>query len=118
MRDYEAYAIAPMRLRGVFGITWKIYCRGLWKMLVMTLLYIGLVTLINGLLGVNAEQLAEAIRMGRTQVLWQVMSMNGLASLLSLLSLLLLQPLFMAGAYPEYELHMRGKGSGMASFYA
>ncbi len=117
MRDYESYPIAPMRLRGVFGITWKIYCRGLWKMLVLAFVYIGVVTLINGLLGVSPERFADAVMNGRTQVVWEMLSMNGLTTLLSLLSLLLLMPLWTAGSYTEYELHMRGKGSELGELF-
>lgn len=124
MKQYELIPIKPMRLRGVFGIAWNLYKRGFFGMFCYCLLFMGVFMLIGSFL--NSGSMASLMKFGEGLDLGNntfYHSFDGLAKgigfsmlsfLLSLVNMLVLQPILQGGMYTEVSCHMYGLTGGFS----
>lgn len=122
MKQYEPIPVRPMRLRGVFGITWNLYKRGFCGMFFYCLLFLGVFMLISSLLSfgsmTNMMQFGEGIDVGNNtfyhsfEGLGETIGALFLSLLLSLINMMVLQPILQGGMYTEVSCHVYGNASG------
>ncbi len=112
---YEPFVLSPLRLQGIFGITWRIYKRGFFSMLLLTLLLTGLPAGImllpwTGIIDELFKAGASLYEHGNFEIALRMLSGMGFTSLVALLSMFLLTPMYSGTAYAEYGRRMRGEG--------
>jgi hypothetical protein len=144
MSNYDPILIKPLKFHGVFGITWVIYKRGFFSMLLFTfalatavMLVMGALSLWNlnvfdrfggldfnigfrGLNSVSPAPFAPALP-GNFGSFFRTM-MSGfvfavLANMISLVNLLVLQPIYQGSVYTEMSHRIYGESSGLGTLF-
>lgn len=143
MDNYDPILVKPLKFRGVFGITWVIYKRGFFSMLVFTFLLTTTVMLVTGALGL--WNLSVINRFGDLNF---NMDFRGLSSalpapsgppafpgdfrsifgtmlsgfvftmivdMISLVNLLVLQPIYQGSVYTEMSRRIYGEVSSLGT---
>ncbi len=119
-KQYEPFPLCPLKVRGVFGIAWQIFRRGFWPMLLLTLVLTGLVSLVAflsyggsmaSLLSLSTGQYMEPgfdYQGPAVELMFDMLSIAGVSTLLSLVAAFLLNPMYLGAANAEYSRRMRG----------
>ena len=126
---YPPLMRAPLKLRGVFGVSWQLYKRGFWPMFAMTMLTIGLLMLIlmlsmfsmfqnTGLFGEMQKDFAQFGNIAAPSFNYDydgdfpvgaVFSFMGIAMLVGLLMAFLIMPAYNGAVYLEMDQRMEGR---------
>ena len=116
---YPPLMRGPLKMRGVFGLSWQLYKRGFWPMFLFTLAIIGVVSLIAvpaqmsmfKTIGASGMPLygdyasgADSLRSAASMT--QAM---GISWLLSLAYMLLVMPAYLGATFLEMDQRMEGR---------
>ncbi|OQB25041.1 MAG: hypothetical protein BWY11_00705 [Firmicutes bacterium ADurb.Bin182] len=140
MKDFRPVIIKPLKFRGIFGITWIIYKRGLFPMLVFTFLFTTVVMLALSILSFQSFDMLENIwdfgNFGNYRGLRALSSaaaaipedfssaframmsgfaISALSNIINLANFFVLQPMYQGSAYTEMSQRIYGKASSLSS---
>jgi hypothetical protein len=141
MGNYDPILIKPLKFRGVFGITWVLYKRGFFSMLIFTFLFATAVMLVTGALGLwnlnvfdrlgsldlnfGFRGLSSAVPApsgppafpGDFRSIFGAMlsgfAFTMIADVISLANLLVLQPIYQGSVYTEMSHRIYGGASSL-----
>ena len=124
---YEPLVRAPLKLRGVFGITWQLYKRGFWPMFALSFALLTLPYLLMMLLqlsmfsglGLFEELQKELSQFGRLafefsmgdtgRMFGRVMAVSAVTWLLSMVYAFLITPAYSGALFMEMDQRMDGR---------
>lgn len=124
---YEPLMRAPLKMRGVFGVSWQLYKRGFWPMFALSFVLLALpyllvmllqLSMLSGL-GLFDElqyglsqfgRLAFEFSLGDTgRMFGQVMAASAVSWLLSMVYAFLVTPAYTGALYMEMDQRMEGR---------
>lgn len=113
--SYPLLLRAPLKMRGVFGLSWQLYKRGFWPMFGLSLLLVGLILLAFMLVMVG--QITQLHDLAITNYNAAAISAYGLLVVLLFVFLaygFLVLPAFLGVAFLEMDGHMEGRVSTLS----
>ena len=125
---YPPLMRAPLKMRGIFGVTWQLYKRGFWPMFGFTLLLVGLSMLIILLLTFSmlgdfdiADFQSGMLPYGdfsegsaAVPAAAAMMKVMGITQVISLVYMFLVMPSYLGASFMEMNERMEGR---VGSFY-
>lgn len=123
--SYPPLPYAPLRMRGVFGVTWQLYKRGFWQMFVFTLSIVGTglaILMLSTFQMLKKTGALDEIRSGLNEIRnlsafgtnshAQALAIVGFICVLILIALLyvfLIAPAYRGAVYLEMDQRMAGR---------
>ncbi len=134
MTPYPPLTRAPLRMRGIFGITWQLYKRGFFPMFLLSLLFVTLPTLLMTLpqfalydrIGFWTDVQSDLSRFGQLSSVSSDMGLQdvgalfgtmGLIFLVGLVVTFLLMPMYQGALFLEMEERMEGRAGTLKQLF-